>query len=125
MNITLGELELDKSLYRGLLQWWGTEYRRSQDKDYWIKKWLESLARVPVSTTRLIIAPDVRFANEYHTIKQLGGYLFRVKRPVKSVENHLSECTLDEVPMAIIDNSKDLEYTKQQVINIIKRMKLI
>ena len=126
MKITRGHLELHKIMYRGLLQWWGTEYRRSTNPNYWIDKWLVKMS-LPLKeqpNNNLIIAPDVRFENEYSIMKILGAYIFKVNRPSNREDKHLSEISLLHAPIAAIDNSKDLEYLEQQIKLIIGRMKV-
>lgn len=44
-----------------LLQWWGTDYRRKNDNDYWVK---ETLKEVEKSEANLILIPGTRFVNE-------------------------------------------------------------
>jgi hypothetical protein len=59
-----------------LLQWWGTEFRRAQDPDYWTKKLFQSIP----SNLDLALITDVRFPNELDGIKQRGGYNINVQR---------------------------------------------
>lgn len=59
-----------------LLQWWGTDYRREQDTDYWVKK---MFADMSVNLDVALIT-DVRFPNEAQGIKQRGGYNVNVAR---------------------------------------------
>ncbi|VVB52892.1 Uncharacterised protein [uncultured archaeon] len=59
-----------------VLQFWGTEFRRNQDPDYWVKK---IFASIP-SNTDIALVSDVRFPNEAAAIKQRGGYNINVKR---------------------------------------------
>lgn len=126
MKITRGHLELHKTLYRGLLQWWGTEYRRSTNPNYWTDKWTEKVdfALKEQHDHNLIIAPDVRFEDEYTLMKNLGAYMFKVNRPGNRDDKHLSEISLLHVPIATIDNSKDLEWLEQQIKLIVGRMKV-
>jgi hypothetical protein len=83
-----------------LLQWWGTEFRRAQDPDYWTKKLFASIP----ANLNIAMVTDVRFPNEADGIKQRGGYNINVQRlcddgtryyssdrPV----DHLSETALD------------------------------
>lgn len=84
-----------------LLQWWGTEYRRAQDPDYWVKK---MFATVPKETD-LVLITDVRFPNEAQGITQRGGYTIKVERLASSGRpfvapdrpgDHPSETALDD-----------------------------
>lgn len=80
---------------RTLLQWWGTDYRRAQDQDYWVKRLQETLDR---DNPEIALVTDVRFPNEADAIKKLGGYLVKVTRTTKpdvTVPAHPSENALD------------------------------
>jgi hypothetical protein len=59
-----------------LLQWWGTEFRRAQDPDYWTKK---LFASIPANLD-IAIVTDVRFQNEADGIRQRGGYNVNIQR---------------------------------------------
>ncbi len=80
---------------RRILQWWGTEYRRAQDPDYWTKAWgreVETLA----FEKRLILVDDVRFMNELNVIRDHGGLIVKIERPgFDGANNHSSETSLD------------------------------
>ncbi len=72
-------------LERALLQWYGTDYRRAQDEDYWVK---DGLRRVNDTADNLryvgdilIVITDVRFANEAVAIRDAGGLCLEVKAP--------------------------------------------
>lgn len=79
--------------YRSLLQWWGTEYRRSQDPDYWVKRLAKTIAG---EQPRHAVISDVRFPNEFNWIKSQGGVVVKVVRPAYAIPStHLSECALD------------------------------
>ena len=76
--------------FRKLLQLWGTEYRRRQDPDYWVKRLeakLHGLERVVID--------DVRFPNEVEMIQRLGGKVIRIDRPGPAESTHASEIELD------------------------------
>ena len=53
---------------RQVLQWWGYEYRRAQDPNYWVKKaeeWLRATqAQYPEQRPQCFVNPTVRFENE-------------------------------------------------------------
>lgn len=57
---------------RMFLQWWGTELRRAQDEDYWVKKGM-ALADEASGYSHLVVVTDVRFANEAKAIVAAGG----------------------------------------------------
>jgi hypothetical protein len=79
---------------RVLLQWWGTEFRRTQDPDYWIKRLAQKLSNADES----IVVSDVRTPDEIATIHQAGGEVWFVERPgVGSVgiANHYTEVALE------------------------------
>jgi hypothetical protein len=60
-----------------LLQWWGTEYRRTYfGTNYWVDR---LFASIPVNLDIAMIS-DVRFPNEGEGIKQRGGYTVNVQR---------------------------------------------
>ncbi len=62
---------------RRLMQWWGTEFRRGQDIDYWVTK---AEARVSEWTVGgwYPVFTDVRFENEAEMMRRHGGILVRV-----------------------------------------------
>lgn len=78
---------------RVFLQWWGTEYRRSQDPDYWIKKLAERL-----KNDDLIVVSDIRTPDEMKVVQNAGGQVWFVERPgVGSVgiAGHYTEVALE------------------------------
>jgi hypothetical protein len=80
---------------RSLLQWWGTEYRRSKDQQYWVNKLAKTLIQ---HEPEIALITDVRFPNEVAFIKSLGGFLVKCTRmtaPDFSVNEHPSEAELD------------------------------
>lgn len=81
---------------RRILQWWGTEYRRAQDPDYWTKAWETELQAVAAGQ-RHILVDDVRFHNEVEVVQRNGGVLIRVERPgFNGANDHSSENSLDD-----------------------------
>lgn len=79
---------------RTLLQWWGSEYRRAQDLNYWVKKTMSKIAK---DKPQVALICDVRFPNEVDAIRAAGGYVVRVDRVgfVSDVPEHYSEKALD------------------------------
>ncbi len=68
---------------RRLLQWWGTDLRREQDPDYWVKKGIGFALELAVScpVDSLIVFTDVRFGNEAEAIRKIGGKVLEVVAP--------------------------------------------
>jgi hypothetical protein len=80
-----------------LLQWWGTNVRRSQNPDYWIDRVASKLSTLP-SETRVVL-PDTRFPNEAEFIRARGGLLWKVARPNRPIDrpvDHPSETALQD-----------------------------
>lgn len=63
---------------RKILQWWGTEYRRAQDQDYWIKRLIERM-----DITKDWVISDVRFPNEAEFVRNCGGEVWLIERAYK------------------------------------------
>lgn len=71
---------------RWVLQHWGTEYRRAQDPDYWVKKtaswvqaWLD-VTRDDGEPHAGLVNTSTRFPNEAEFIRALGGQVWHVRR---------------------------------------------
>lgn len=74
------------TLMRALMVNYGTEVRRKDDSDYWVKTWVEALLAGNV------VADDIRFLNEAQAIKNNGGILIRlVRSDIPTGGNHPSE----------------------------------
>lgn len=96
--INVSILEKDKNVVdarfgvspRVLMQTLGTEWGRKINPDAWLNVW-----RSQLPTSGLVVVPDVRFENEAHAIREMGGILIHVTRPVTAdmlaVPAHASE----------------------------------
>ncbi len=81
---------------RRILQWWGTEYRRAEDSDYWTKAWGRKISGYDVDGMHVLV-DDVRFINELNVIKEHGGLIVKIERPgFDGANNHASETSLDD-----------------------------
>ena len=72
---------------RWVLQRWGTEYRRAQDPEYWLKQatlwvkaWLDVIKEDGEHHAGLVNT-SVRFPNEQEWIDDVGGVVWHVCRP--------------------------------------------
>ena len=74
--------------FRAILQEWGTELRRAEHPDYWVKEWARRAAPHP-----RVAADDGRFLNELDAIRRLGGHLILVTRHrfQTAADSHASE----------------------------------
>ena len=78
---------------RWVLQTWGTEYRRAQDPDYWIKEadaWVQREAEYDPHCK--LVNTSVRYPNECDWIRAIGGRVWHISRPdCPVVRAHSSE----------------------------------
>lgn len=76
-----GDLQTPRSP-RQILEWWGSEYRRAQDPDYWVKTTAARIERYQnASCKRPIVLADVYKHNEAQLVRSLGGHIWRLERP--------------------------------------------
>ena len=97
---------------RQILQWWGTEYRRKQQSDYWVQRLLAHAQELRLAGTSHIIITDVRFADEAQAIRKEGAQIWRVHRPnlLPTTTGHVSEVTGEEfAPESTILNCGSLD----------------
>lgn len=106
---------------RQIMQWWGTDYRRAQDPNYWTK---QTSARISYMmrerlATRIVIT-DCRFVNEIDVVRFFyGGLVWQIKREGISVPAgaHLSETDgAGFNPNAVINNDHDIRHLQQVVL---------
>ncbi len=106
---------------RRILQWWGTEYRRSEDPDYWTKAWGRKVSELDVNDMYILV-DDVRFMNELNVIKDHGGLIVKIERPgFDGANNHASETSLDDYSAwdGKISNDGSLEVFKRKVETLV------
>jgi len=115
LKITVEDINRNKELFRPILQWYGTEYRRAQDEQYWVKRTVETILRsCPLQENTLAIITDVRFHNEAEMIRDCGGLLVRIDRG-SSNDEHASEVNVSKIPVdKVIDNTGDLVHLEKQ-----------
>lgn len=105
---------------RTLLQWWGTEYRRNVEPNYWVDRLKERLAQDKPEIAFII---DMRFPNEFRFVQEYGETI-KVHRSGMPVlpGAHASEEALARVPDdqwgAVIYNEGSLEDLKKQAVYV-------
>jgi hypothetical protein len=85
---------------RALHQYWGTEFRRHQDEDYWTKKAEEIIVKAKEQNADAVIFRDLRFFNEYDLIARHHGFRVKIFRPgyLPKIRVHVSETELNDAP---------------------------
>lgn len=107
---------------RIVLQWWGTEFRRNRNPEYWVRKLLYSM------TPGVDYAiSDVRFQNEAEIIRDLGGIVIKIERdaadkPGEGIQGHASEKLDFDVDHVIQNNGsfEDLYEKIETCLNLSK-----
>lgn len=105
---------------RRILQWWGTEYRRTQDPDYWTKAWSRKIEQFDLEKIHVLI-DDVRFINELNTVKSHGGLIVKIERPgFDGANNHASETSLDDYDdwSFVVVNDGTLQEFKEKIVHL-------
>jgi hypothetical protein len=104
------DIEANKAVFRPILQWWGTEFRKKFQG--WDNYWVEIVNDKMIDEYYdAYIIPDVRFLNEAKYITGKGGYLIKVKRGMPTNDTHASETELDnfEEWHRIIENNSTID----------------
>lgn len=99
---------------RHMLQTLGTEWgRQCIHPNVWLTCWREKVARFGST-----VADDVRFPNEAHLVKELGGEMWLVRRTgVQRMTGHSSEGSLDDWSFdRVIDNDGALDELRSKVM---------
>lgn len=116
---------------RKTLQYWGTEVRRTQDPDYWVKKCLQ-LTYSYLADGKSVYITDMRFPNEAYAVQDVYGKIVRLnvspevqKLRIKKrdgliiseeARNHPSETPLDEYNGFNISVNTDL-FTPAEIVD--------
>lgn len=109
-NCTEAELfEKKPGHIRQIMQNFGTELRRTQDNDYWVKRW-KYYQQFDDSKT---VVDDCRFLNEANAIKQLGGKIIKIIRTGQiNNDTHQSEQEYLQIQPDYIIEVGDGEHAK-------------
>lgn len=111
---------------RALHQFWGTDYRRAQDPDYWTKRAIERILAARASGADATFLRDLRFPNEYDLLGDLGGWRLKISRLgyVSDVPQHISETALDHHPFDAHVGVRDgeLNLLRELSVDTFKRL---
>lgn len=109
---------------RTILQYWGTEYRRAQNVQYWVNALANSL-RPGV----LYVITDMRFANEAQFVHANGGQVWMVDRfneaPGIGITGHSSEKFEGVYPDLSVVNKGDLKALAAEVRRVLDDRKRV
>jgi len=109
-----------------LLQWWGTDYRRAQDVNYWVKQGMQTVNNfIKKYPNGVVLISDTRFLNEAQAVKDAGGVILLVSRinndgtfyrdPSRDPD-HISETQLDNYNADYHITSKSAALTSELAI---------
>ena len=94
---------------RALLQWFGSEYKRVDDDQYWVRQLAQ---QIELEKPAIACITDMRFENEMQFVMQYGETV-RVDRDSLPPATHVSETALadisDENWSIILENNGSLE----------------
>lgn len=103
---------------RPLLQFWGTEYRRSIDPSYWVRQLAQ---RIELEKPQIACITDMRYLNEFAFCKE-HGEVVKVERLGITQGTHSSETELDSVSpedwSIILENNATLEEFKEGAVTV-------
>lgn len=121
---------------RKAIQFWGTDVRRKQDRNYWTNKLID-LSLETINDNKSVYISDVRFPNEVKSVTNFNGKVLRLdvseeirverikKRdnlePTQEHLNHSSETSLDEYLFhKTFDASLPIHVLLKQALSYIK-----
>jgi hypothetical protein len=112
--------------YRKLLQELGTTVGRGFREDVWIDALNYKMEKAENRGYLLFIVTDVRFRNEFDSIKKSGYTMIRVKRDEQLQMNHSSEVEqesiLDNEFDFILDNNGTKDDLRVKIVQILNKM---
>ncbi|MHB8388011.1 MAG: AAA family ATPase [Acidobacteriaceae bacterium] len=112
---------------RQVLQWWGADYRRAQNPQYWVERadeWLSrfwAICKYPEQQPQFFVNTSVRFENERQWIhKCMSGNVWHIRRSALApVHAHASE-----TPLEVIGTEREL-YNGDSIERLYKGVDLL
>lgn len=112
--------EEQKEQFRFVLQGIGQMFREEVDKNFWVDRVLDQIAKDNVDFTakgvkHISIITDVRYKNEVEAVKAIGTVV-RIERPsLPRTDNHPSEAELDHYPFehVIFNDGSKSDYIEK------------
>jgi hypothetical protein len=103
---------------RQILQWWGTQYRRAIDPDYWVRQLTAKLEYHMDEGERHFVITDCRFDNEVFALRARGAAIWRVVRLGKQPQDTHESATNGSQfePDVVILNDGDILQLRQKVL---------
>lgn len=107
---------------RQILQWWGTEYRRTEHPHYWSRKLLQRLIDLMRDGETRFVITDCRFQNEADTVRMADGQIWQITRPgltsgTTPEGDHVSATDGSQFsPDLVINNAHDIRHLQQLVL---------
>ena len=118
-DCTVEEMEHEplRSQIRPVLQAWGTEFRRSQNVDYWVKKLEERIVDERQIAGDGLVAPsvvtDVRFPNEIQMLQYYGFTVVHVDMDYDDVVDYLmAQGKSENAARDLLDHPSEKEWQK-------------
>ncbi len=112
-------------IMRALMQNYGTDVRRDDDPEYWVKLWKSEADKLTQSGEHIVV-DDVRFFNEADAIKMDGGVIVRVVMDgLLRATNHISELETDKIEedFTIVSTKGDVHKLKRLMDSVISEIK--
>ncbi len=94
------------------------EVLRKYDADFWVKTAMEKIKSLPEDAK--IVITDIRYQNEFHLVKDMGGEVIGIERPgYGAVNDHVSEqntATILEHADAVVTNDSSIDALVDSII---------
>ncbi len=99
-GVSVLEINAHKEVFRPVLQWWGTDFRRARyGVDYWVAQVRRGLTAWPaLHGPAVACLTEVRFPNEAALVREFGGVMARLVRPQNERDDaHPSETAMAQI----------------------------